>query len=118
MRRTRPGYATFPYTAVVQSKPLALSALRLQACCIENPDKTLDTDTKRVCVVAPSEIFAAFMKSGWSSTEITGITKADVISHRIHRRIERSAAFIGTRLVIPGGATKVRYSVVFFEFPQ
>ena len=83
---------------------------------MENSDKALDTGAKRVYDVAPSEIFAEFMKSGWSSTELTGITQDEVISHCVRRRGELSAAFTGTRLVIPSGAAKQRSNDTDYQY--
>lgn len=83
---------------------------------MENSDKALDTGAKRVYDVAPSEIFAEFMKGGWSSTELTGITHDEVISHCVRRRAELSAAFTGTRLVIPSGAAKQRSNDTDYQY--
>ena len=46
---------------------------------MENSDKALNTGAKRVYDVAPSEMFAEFMKSGWAPTPLTGITQDEVI---------------------------------------
>ena len=75
---------------------------------MENSDKALNTGAKRVYDVAPSEIFADFMKSGWALTPLTGITQDEVVSHCVRRRAELSAAFTGLRLVIPSGGPKQR----------
>ena len=75
---------------------------------MENSDKALNTGAKRVYDVAPSEMFAEFMKSGWAPTPLTGITQDEVITHCVRRRAELSAAFTGLRLVIPGGGPKQR----------
>ena len=45
---------------------------------MENSDKALNTGAKRVYDVAPSEMFAEFMKSGWAPTPLTGITQDEV----------------------------------------
>ena len=76
---------------------------------MENSDKALNARTsthQRVYDVAPSEMYAEFMKTGWALTPLTGITQDEVISHCVRRRANLSAAFTGLRLVIPGGATK------------
>ena len=75
---------------------------------MENSDKALNTGAKRVYDVAPSEIFADFMKNGWAPTPLTGITQDEVIAHCVRRRAELSAAFTGVRLVIPSGGPKQR----------
>ena len=58
--------------------------------------------------VAPSEMFAEFMKDGWSPTPLSGIEQAEVISHCHDRREKLSAAFTKLRLVIPSGTAKQR----------
>ena len=75
---------------------------------MENSDKALNTGAKRVYDVAPSEIFADFMKNGWAPTPLTGITQDEVVSHCVRRRAELSAAFTGLRLVLPSGGSKQR----------
>ena len=75
---------------------------------MENSDKALNTGAKRVYDVAPSEMFAEFMKTGWAPTPLTGITQDEVIAHCVRRRAELSAAFTGVRLVIPSGGPKQR----------
>jgi len=37
---------------------------------MENSDKALDTGSKRVYDVAPSEMFGEFMKTGWAPTPL------------------------------------------------
>ena len=75
---------------------------------MENSDKALNTGAKRVYDVAPSEMFAEFMKTGWAPTPLTGITQDEVVSHCARRRADLSAAFTGVRLVIPSGGPKQR----------
>jgi Xaa-Pro aminopeptidase len=75
---------------------------------MENSDKALNTGAKRVYDVAPSEMFAEFMKTGWAAKPLTGITQDEVISHCVRRRAALSAAFSGVRLVIPSGGPKQR----------
>ena len=69
---------------------------------MENSDKPL-VKTMRGHDVAPSEMFAEFMKDGWSPTPLSGIEQAEVISHCHDRRQKLSAAFTKLRLVIPSG---------------
>jgi Xaa-Pro aminopeptidase len=71
-------------------------------------DKALDTGAKRVYDVAPSEVFAEFMKNGWALTPLTGIVQDEVIAHCADRREKLSAAFPKLRLVIPSGSAKQR----------
>jgi len=47
---------------------------------MENSDKALDTGSKRVYDVAPSEMFGEFMKTGWAPTPLEGITQDEVNS--------------------------------------
>ena len=78
---------------------------------MENSDKALNARSsthQRVYDVAPSEMFAEFMKTGWAPTPLTGITQDEVIAHCVRRRAELSAAFTGLRLVLPSGAAKPR----------
>ena len=75
---------------------------------MENSDKALDTGAKRVYDVAPSEMFAEFMKTGWAPMSLTGIDHDEVVSFCIDRREKLSAAFTGLRLVLPSGAAKQR----------
>ena len=42
---------------------------------MENSDKALVRGAKRVYDVAPSEVFAEFMKNGWAPTPLTGIVQ-------------------------------------------
>ncbi len=64
--------------------------------------------SKRIYDVAPSEIFSAFMKTGWAPTPLTGIKVDSVISFSTTRRAELSKVFTGLRLVIPAGNYKAR----------
>ena len=58
--------------------------------------------------VAPSAMFAEFMKNGWAPTPLTGIVQDEVIAHCADRRENLSAAFTKLRLVIPSGTAKQR----------
>jgi len=64
--------------------------------------------SKRIYDVEPSEIFSAFMKTGWAPTPLSGISTDEIISFCIARRAELSKAFTGLRLVIPAGNYKTR----------
>ena len=71
-------------------------------------EKTQNINPQRAHDVAPSEIFAEFMKSGWIPTPLTGIIQDEVVEYCRMRRAELSAAFTRTRLVIPSGSAKQR----------
>jgi len=73
---------------------------------MENSDKSLDTAAKRVYDVAPSEMFGAFMKTGWAPTPLEGITQDEVIAYCVKRRADLSAALSGLRVVLPSGGPK------------
>ena len=75
---------------------------------MENSDKALETGSKRVYDVAPSEMFGEFMKTGWVDTPLLGITQGDVIPRCVERRTRLSQNFTGLRLVIPSGGPKQR----------
>jgi len=64
--------------------------------------------SKRIYDVEPSEIFSAFMKTGWAPTPLSGISTDEIISFCIARRAELSKAFTGLRLIIPAGNYKTR----------
>lgn len=70
----------------------------------ENPQNK----NKRIHDVAPSEVFANFMKSGWALTPLTDISIAPAVPYAKKRRAELSARFKGIRLVLPSGNYKVR----------
>ncbi|MSZ69428.1 MAG: aminopeptidase P family protein, partial [Actinobacteria bacterium] len=74
---------------------------------------------KRTHDVAPSTVFADFMKSGWAPSPLTGITAAEVAPWCVARRNALSAAFPGIRLVIPAGTLKARNADCDYRFrPQ
>ena len=75
---------------------------------MENSDKALETGSKRVYDVAPSEMFGDFMKTGWAPTPLEGITQDEVIVYCVNRRAKLSAAFSGLRVVLPSGGLKQR----------
>jgi Xaa-Pro aminopeptidase len=75
---------------------------------VNESEKTQNINPQRAHDVAPSEIFAEFMKSGWIPTPLTGIIQDEVVEYCRMRRAELSAAFTRTRLVIPSGSAKQR----------
>jgi len=83
---------------------------------MENSDKALDTGSKRVYDVAPSEMFGEFMKTGWAPTPLTGIIQDEVIPYCVARRADLSAAFAGLRVVLPGGELKQRSNDTDYQF--
>ncbi len=62
----------------------------------------------RVYDVEPSQLYAEFMKTGWAPSPLHGITPDDVATYAFSRRQALSAAFPGTRLILPSGNYKVR----------
>ena len=83
---------------------------------MENSDKALDTGSKRVYDVAPSEMFGEFMKTGWAPTPLIGIVQDEVIPYCVERRTDLSAAFSGSRVVLPGGELKQRSNDTDYQF--
>ena len=73
----------------------------------ENADVATDKP-KRIHDQAPSELFANFMKSGWTPSDLTDIAPLEVVTYAFSRRQVLSAAFKGIRLVLPAGGYKVR----------
>lgn len=65
-------------------------------------------ETKRIHDLAPSELFAEFMKNGWAPSDLHGITASPAVAWCVARRAALSEAFSGIRLVIPAGNFKVR----------
>jgi len=88
----------------------------LYAHSMENSDKALETGSKRVYDVAPSEMFGEFMKTGWTPTPLAGITQDEVITYCIDRRAKLSAAFLGLRLVLPSGGPKQRSNDTDYQY--
>lgn len=80
-------------------------------------DKTNSPEkTKRIHDVAPSEVFAEFMKTGWAPSGLHGITASPVVTWCVARRATLSEAFPGIRLVIPAGNFKVRSNDTDYRF--
>ena len=83
---------------------------------MENSDKALDTGSKRVYDVAPSEMFGEFMKTGWAPTPLEGITQDEVIPYCALRRADLSAAFAGLRVILPSGELKQRSNDTDYDY--
>lgn len=80
-------------------------------------DKTNSPEkTKRIHDVAPSEVFAEFMKTGWAPSGLHGIAASPVVTWCVARRAALSEAFPGIRLVIPAGNFKVRSNDTDYRF--
>jgi len=62
----------------------------------------------RVYDVEPSQLYAEFMKTGWTPSPLHGITPDDVATYAFSRRQLLSQAFPGLRLILPSGNYKVR----------
>ncbi len=62
----------------------------------------------RVYDVEPSQLYAEFMKTGWTPSPLHGITPDDVATYAFSRRQLLSQAFTGVRLILPSGNYKVR----------
>ena len=71
---------------------------------------------RRVHDVAPSTKYAEFMKTGWSSSPLPGITAGPATSWCVARRSALSDAFPGIRLVLPAGNFKTRSNDTDFRF--
>ncbi|MEY4290555.1 MAG: hypothetical protein RL130_497, partial [Actinomycetota bacterium] len=63
---------------------------------------------KRIHDQAPSELFAEFMKSGWTPSNLEDLAPLEVVTFAFSRRQVLSANFKGIRLVLPAGGYKVR----------
>ena len=82
---------------------------------MKNSDKPL-VKKMRGHDVAPSAMFAEFMKNGWAPTPLTGIVQDEVIAHCAARREALSASFTKLRLVIPSGTAKQRSNDTDYQY--
>ena len=73
----------------------------------ENADVTTKKP-KRIHDEAPSDLFANFMKSGWTPSNLGDLPPLEVVTYAFTRRQILSEAFKGIRLVLPAGGYKVR----------
>ncbi len=73
----------------------------------ENADVTTEKP-KRIHDEAPSDLFANFMKSGWTPSNLGDLPPLEVVTYAFTRRQVLSEAFKGIRLVLPAGGYKVR----------
>ena len=81
---------------------------------MESTDKP--AESRRVYDVAPSDVYAEFMKTGWAPSPLHGITQDAVIPYCFARRAQLSEAFTGLRIVIPSGNSKVRSNDTDYRF--
>ncbi|MDP1852245.1 MAG: aminopeptidase P family protein [Candidatus Planktophila sp.] len=77
-------------------------------------DKT--AENRRVYDVPPSDVYADFMTTGWAPSPLHGITQDAVIPFCFARRIKLSEAFVGLRIIIPSGNSKVRSNDTDYRF--
>ena len=77
---------------------------------------TTPATSKRAHDPAPSEAYAALMKTGWAQSPLHGITVAPAVPWCVARRDALSEAFTGIRLVIPAGNFKVRSNDSDYNF--
>src|SRR5487761_1916532 len=77
---------------------------------------TTPQTSKRAHDPAPSEAYAALMKTGWAQSPLHGITVAPAVPWCVARRDALSEAFTGIRLVIPAGNFKVRSNDSDYNF--
>lgn len=76
---------------------------------MNNDNADISTATpKRIHDQAPSEMFADFMKTGWTSSDLKDLETLEVVTYAYSRRQILSEAFRGVRLVLPAGGFKVR----------
>lgn len=77
---------------------------------------TTPPTSKRAHDPAPSEAYAALMKTGWAQSPLHGITVAPAVPWCVARRDALSEAFTGIRLIIPAGNFKVRSNDSDYNF--
>ena len=73
----------------------------------ESADVTTEKP-KRIHDEAPSDLFANFMKSGWTPSSLGDLPPLEVVTYAFTRPQVLSEAFKGIRLVLPAGGYKVR----------
>ena len=84
----------------------------------ENADVTTEKP-KRIHDEAPSDLFANFMKSGWTPSSLGDLPPLEVVTYAFTRRQVLSEAFKGIRLVLPAGGYKVRANDTDYNYrPQ
>jgi Xaa-Pro aminopeptidase len=70
--------------------------------------RTAPAENKRIHDDPPSAVYAEFMKSGWTPSDLHGISASPAVAWCVARRTRLSEAFPGIRLIIPAGNLKVR----------
>ena len=73
-------------------------------------------ESRRVYDVPPSDVYAEFMTTGWAPSPLEGIIQDLVIPYCFARRTKLSEAFIGLRILIPSGNSKVRSNDTDYRF--
>ena len=81
-----------------------------------NENVEVSEKAKRVHDQAPSELFAEFMRSGWSPSDYDDLQPLEVVTYAFARRQVLSAAFPGIRLVLPAGGYKVRANDTDYQY--
>lgn len=79
-------------------------------------EKTTTPANKRAHDPAPSDAYAALMKTGWAQTPLHGINVAPAVPWCVARRNALSEVFPGIRLVLPAGNFKVRSNDSDYSF--
>ena len=83
---------------------------------MNNESAEVTEKSKRVHDQAPSELFAEFMRSGWSPSDYDDLQPLEVVTYAFARRQVLSAAFPGIRLVLPAGGYKVRANDTDYQY--
>jgi Xaa-Pro aminopeptidase len=73
-------------------------------------------DGSRVYDAPTAAGWAEFMKTGWAPTPLQGNVPSTVIPFTRTRRENLSKSYVGTRLIIPAGAAKVRSNDTNYRF--
>ncbi|CAN2228686.1 PepP Xaa-Pro aminopeptidase [Candidatus Nanopelagicaceae bacterium] len=81
-----------------------------------NENAEVSEKAKRVHDQAPSELFAEFMRSGWTPSDYDDLQPLEVVTYAFARRQVLSAAFPGIRLVLPAGGYKVRANDTDYQY--
>ncbi|MEI9907317.1 MAG: aminopeptidase P N-terminal domain-containing protein [Actinomycetota bacterium] len=74
------------------------------------------TKTNRPLDVAPSASFGEFMSSGWTPSNLQGLTPSPAAPWCVERRKALSMAFLGVRVILPAGNFKVRSNDSDFRY--
>ncbi len=83
---------------------------------MNNENTEVTEEGKRIHDQAPSDLFAEFMRSGWSPSDYSDLAPLEVVTYAFARRQILSAAFPGIRLVLPAGGYKVRANDTDYQY--